>query len=47
VLEAARETVALFHQHWRAQKSHLPLPRAAVRAIDAHVKRLPIARAPA
>lgn len=44
VLEAARETVALFHQHWRAQKSHLPLPRATVRAIDAHVKRLPIAR---
>jgi serine/threonine-protein kinase HipA len=45
VLEAARQTVALFQQHWRAQKSHLPLPRATVRAIDAHVKRLAIARA--
>lgn len=43
VLDSARETVALFHQHWRAQKNHLPLPRAALRAIDAHVKRLPIA----
>jgi len=43
VLDAARETVALFHQHWRAQKPHLPLSKAAIRAIDAHAKSLPIA----
>jgi len=43
VLDSARETVALFHQHWGARKSHLPLPRAAARAIDAHIKTLPIA----
>lgn len=43
VLDTARETVALFHQHWKARKSHLPLPRAAVRAIDSHIKSLPIA----
>lgn len=42
VLDTARETVALFHQHWKARKSHLPLPRAAQRAIDAHIRTLPI-----
>jgi serine/threonine-protein kinase HipA len=47
VLDAARETVALFHHHWKAQKNHLPLPRATVRTIDAHVKGLPIASAAA
>ena len=43
VLDSARETVTLFHQHWRAQKTHLPLPKATLRSIEAHVKRLPIA----
>ena len=44
VLDAARATVTRFHQHWRAQKSHLPLPRAAARAIEAHLGKLPIVR---
>jgi len=45
VLDAARETAALFHEHWHAEKKNLPLTRAAVGAIEAHVKKVPIARA--
>lgn len=44
VLGTARETVGLFHQHWKAEKKNLPLSAAAVRAIDDHVQSLPIAR---
>ncbi len=44
VLESARETVALFHQHWRTEKANLPLPGSVVRAIDDHVASVPIAR---
>jgi serine/threonine-protein kinase HipA len=43
VLDTARETVALFHQHWRAEKKNLPLARAVIRAIEAHVRTVPIA----
>ena len=43
VLDAANETVALFHQHWRAEKKNLSLNSNMVRAIDAHVKSVPIA----
>jgi serine/threonine-protein kinase HipA len=45
VLETARETVALFHCTWREQKAHLPLAVEVVKAIEAHVRTLPIARA--
>lgn len=44
VLDTARETVALFHRHWKAAKNDLTLPAAARRAIDAHIRTLPIAR---
>jgi serine/threonine-protein kinase HipA len=44
VLDTARETVALFHQHWKAEKTNLPLAREIVRAVEAHLKTLPIAR---
>jgi serine/threonine-protein kinase HipA len=44
VVETARETVALFHQHWSAEKWHLPLGSAAVEAIDRHLATVPIAR---
>ena len=44
VLDAARETVALFHQHWHAQKANLPLAAEVVRAVEAHLKTIPIAR---
>ena len=43
VIDTARETVALFHQHWRAEKTHLPLPADVVRVIDTHLKTIPIA----
>ena len=43
VLDTARETVALFHQHWRAEKTHLPLPADVVQVIDTHLKTIPLA----
>jgi serine/threonine-protein kinase HipA len=43
VLDTAHETVALFHQHWQAEKKNLPLARAAIQAIEAHVRTIPIA----
>ena len=43
VLDAARETVALFHQHWRGERRHLPLAAEAVQAIEAHLRTIPIA----
>ncbi len=46
VLDTARETVALFHQHWRAEKKSLPLSNEVVEAIEAHLETVPIARAP-
>jgi serine/threonine-protein kinase HipA len=42
VLDTARETVALFHQHWRAEKGNLPLATDIVRAVDSHVETVPI-----
>ena len=43
VLDTARETVALFHQYWQAEKANLPLAAEVVQAIEAHVKTIPIA----
>jgi serine/threonine-protein kinase HipA len=43
VLDTARETVALFHEHWRARKAHLPLAAGVIEALEAHLRRLPIA----
>jgi len=43
VLNTARETVALFHQHWHAEKTNLPLSADAIQAIEKHVKTVPIA----
>ena len=43
VLDTARETVALFHQHWRAEKTHLPCGANVVRAVEEHLKTIPIA----
>ena len=45
VLDTARETVALFHQHWHAEKTHLPLTHDAVHTVQAHLRRIPITRA--
>ena len=43
VLDTARETVALFHQYWQAEKANLPLAAEVVRAVEAHLKTIPIA----
>ena len=36
VLDAARQTVELFHQHWQAEKANLPMSKRVRDAIDAH-----------
>lgn len=43
VLDTARETVALFHQHWEAEKAHLPLSSTVIEVIERHLERVPIA----
>ena len=43
VLNAAHETVALFHQHWQPEKKNLPLSAAVVQAVETHLKKVPIA----
>ena len=42
VLDTARETVALFHQHWHAEKSNLPLSGDVIKAIEDHLKTVPL-----
>ena len=44
VLDTARETAALFHEHWQAEKKNLPLAKAVIDAVEAHVKKVPIGR---
>jgi len=43
VLDTARETVALFHQHWKTGKGALPLSRSVIEAIEQHLAKVPIA----
>lgn len=43
VLDTARDTVELFHQHWRAEKANLPLETRVVDAVEAHLRTVPIA----
>lgn len=43
VVDTARETVALFHQHWQAEKGNLPLAKSVIEAIERHVNKVPIA----
>lgn len=44
VLDTARLTTEAFLDLWRAEKAHLPLSAAAVRAIDAQLRRVPLSR---
>ncbi|MCY4551438.1 MAG: HipA domain-containing protein [Defluviicoccus sp.] len=44
VLDTARETVALFHQHWNAEKAHLPLADSVVHAVEKHLETVPVAK---
>ncbi len=43
VLDTARETVALFHQHWQAEKTNLPLAADVIKTVENHLKAIPIA----
>ena len=43
VLETAKETVELFHQYWKSEKANLPLGAEVVKAIEAHVRKVPLA----
>lgn len=45
VIETARETVGLFHEHWQAEKKNLPLSAAVIEAIEAHIKTIPLGKA--
>ena len=42
VLDTARETAALFHQHWQSEKKNLPLSTEVVRAVETHMNKIPI-----
>jgi serine/threonine-protein kinase HipA len=42
-MDAAKKTVALFHEHWAKEKKNLPMPDAMVEAIERHVRRVPMA----
>ncbi len=42
VLDTAMETVALFHEHWKKEKSNLPLYFNVIEAIDKHIDKVPI-----
>ena len=44
VLDTARETVALFHQYWNAEKAHLPLVDKVIDAVEKHLMTVPIAK---
>jgi serine/threonine-protein kinase HipA len=42
VLETARQTAALFHEHWQAEKKNLPLSQPVIEAVEAHMKKIPL-----
>ena len=42
VLDAAKETVELFHQYWNSEKANLPLRTEVIDAVEAHVKKIPL-----
>ncbi len=43
-LDVARQTVALFRQHWATEKAHLPMTASVRTAIEAHLQTVPIYR---
>ncbi len=42
VLETARQTVATFHEVWNREKSHLPLTKNMIDAIEKHLRNVPL-----
>lgn len=43
VTDIAKETVALFREHWQKEKGNLPLYPNVVEAIDEHIGKVPVA----
>jgi len=43
VLDTAKETVELFHQHWQTEKRNLPMFKNVVNAIETQLKKVPLA----
>jgi serine/threonine-protein kinase HipA len=43
VLDTARETVALFRQYWKSEQANLPLHQHVITAINAHLRKIPLA----
>ncbi|MYI02606.1 MAG: HipA domain-containing protein, partial [Gammaproteobacteria bacterium] len=44
VLDTAKETVELFHQHWNEEKNNLPLYPEVISTIERHLETVPIYR---
>ena len=42
VLQTAKETVELFHQFWNSEKANFPLGADVIKAIEAHVRKVPL-----
>jgi len=42
VLDTAKETVTKFHELWSSEKAHLPLSKGIIKAIENHLKALPL-----
>jgi len=45
VLDTARETAELFHEHWRSEKKNLHLSGAVIEVVEAHIKKIPLGKA--
>lgn len=41
ILDTARETVEIFHQHWQEEKRNLPLSADVMRAVEKHLETIP------
>ena len=44
VMNMALETIESFHKHWALEKKNLPLSLSVIKAIDEHVKKIPLAK---
>lgn len=42
VLNTAKQTVADFHEVWAKEKAHLPLTKSVIKAIETHLKSIPL-----
>lgn len=43
VIDTARETVSLFHEHWDTNKRHWPLSKNTIEKLEAHLATIPLA----